>query len=74
MMPVGVMYQPPDAESRGLQPQDAGVVDPDRLEADDERQTAGEEQPGQRGDERLHVEVLDEDADEQADRGARRGS
>ena len=68
-MPVGVMYQSPMLEARGLQPQDAGVLDADRLEAHHERQSAGQEQSGERGDERLHVEVLDEDADDQADRG-----
>ena len=44
--------------------------DADRLEADHEREAAGEEQSREGGDERLNVEVLDEHADEQADDGA----
>ena len=67
-MPVGVMYQLADAGSAWSRSHSTlGSLDPDRLEADDEGQSAGEEQPGQRRDERLDVEVLDEDADDQPD-------
>ena len=69
-MPVGVMYQLAELEAGASAATGRPGLDPDRLEAHDERETAGEEQSRERGDERLHVEVLDEDADEQADRRA----
>ena len=71
MMPVGVMYQSPTWKRVDCSHRTAGSLDADRLEAHHEREAAGEEQSRQRGDERLHVEVLHEDADEQADHGAR---
>ena len=70
MIPVGVMYQSPSRKRVVCSHRTPESLDPDRREADHEREPAREEQSGQRGDERLHVEVLDEDADEQPDRGA----
>ena len=70
MMPVGVMYQSPTGSACVCSHRIDRVLDLDRRQAHHEREPAREEQPRERGDERLHVEVLHEHADQQADRGA----
>ena len=63
-----------EPEAGAAQPQHDRVLDLDRLEAHDERETAREEQARERGDERLHLEVLHEDADHEPDGARRRGA
>src|SRR5690606_11126357 len=50
-------------DAGGLQPEDLGRLDLDRVEAHHEGEPAGREHRGEGGDEGLHVEVLHEHAD-----------
>ena len=69
-MPVGVMYHSPSRNRVVCSHRTDSFSTRIDDEAHDERQAAGEEEPRQRRDERLDVEVLHEHADEQADRRA----
>ena len=64
------MYQIAELDAGRLQPQHLRRLDFDRRKTHDEGETAGEEQAGQRRDERLDVEELDQYPDEQADQCA----